>query len=143
MSGVPRQVREVLPHREPFLFLDQVTEVSEDRLLAVREIRADEVQFQGHYPGHPLMPGVLLCEMALQAGAYLMAHRSQGMDGWPVVTRIQNVRFKRQVRPGDQVEVEVRHEETVAGVHWMSGRMRVAGKLVCDLGFAVTSVVEQ
>lgn len=137
-------VFEVLPHREPFSFLDEVGEVGEGRLVGHRVVRAEEPQFRGHYPGRPLMPGVLLCEMALQAGAYLMARRADvEWAGFPVVTRIKNVRFKRQVVPGDRVDVEVTHDESVSGVHWMTGRLRVNGKLVCDMSFAVTLVKEE
>lgn len=142
MTPIP--VTDALPHRPPFLFLDEVVELEEGRLVARRRLDPDEDFFRGHYPGRPMTPGVLLCEMALQAGAYLMAHRagSQGLTGLPVVTRIQNVRFKRPVAPGDVVDIEVSHSETMASVHWMAARLRVGGRMACDLSFAVTLVEE-
>ena len=133
-------VKEVIPHREPFLFVDEVVEITESAITARRLVRADEPHFQGHYPGKPIMPGVLLCETVLQAGAYLMAKRlgeNASMKGAPVVTRMNKVKFKRMVQPGDLIEINARHLKTTMGAHSMTGTIRVAGKLACSLEFIV------
>ena len=67
------KVKQIIPHREPFLFVDRIVEQAEARIVTEREVRADEPQFQGHYPGSPLMPGVLLCEACFQTGAMLLS----------------------------------------------------------------------
>lgn len=138
-----RTVKEVLPHREPFLFLDEVVELTETTVVARRVVKAEEPHFAGHYPGKPIMPGVLLCETVLQAGAYLVAIRmgiDANMRGAPVVTRLNNVKFKRMVKPGDELEIRAEHQRTMLGAHMMSGSIKCQGKTVCTLDFAVKLV---
>lgn len=138
-----RPVKEVLPHREPFLFLDEVTALSSTAVTALREVRADEPHFQGHYPHQPIMPGVLLCEAVLQAGAYWAACQGGGAPGGtPVVGRMNNVKFKRMVSPGDLLTITAESVETVAGAHIMKGKVRRDGLLICALEFTVLSVAE-
>lgn len=134
-----------LPHREPFLFLDEIVSITDRAVVARRVVRAEEPQFRGHYPGRPLMPGVLLCETVLQAGAYLMACKTNldaNMQGAPVVTRMNKVRFKRMVKPGDQLEISAEHVQSKLGAHYLQGRIHSDGKLVCDLEFAVMLVAD-
>lgn len=136
-----RPAAELIPHRPPVLFLDEVLEHTPDKLSARRVVRADEPQFAGHYPGRPIMPGVLLCEAALQAGCALMVLRApagQGLGGEPVVTRMNEVKFKRMVKPGDTLEVAVEMLEEKMGVSFMRGTVKVEGKLAASLEFAVT-----
>lgn len=137
-------VEALLPHRPPFLFLDELLELSESGVRARRTVRGDEPQFLGHYPGRPIMPGVLLCEAVLQAGCCLMAHRSgAGMPkGDPVVTRMGEVKFKRMVVPGDVLEISAEHVETKLGAHFMKGQVRVGGKIAASLEFAVSIVAK-
>lgn len=135
-----RPIEESLPHRPPFLFLDEIVEVTEEKVHARRTIRADEPQFAGHYPGEPVMPGVLLCEAVLQAGCYLMAHKlgaSATEGGIPVVARMNDVKFKRIVRPGDVIDIHAEHERSMQGAHFLKGKVEVDGKLVASLSFAV------
>jgi len=136
-------IEAMLPHRPPFLFVDEVVELSEDRVVARRTVRADEPHFAGHYPGRPVMPGVLLCEAILQAGCCLMV--SKGADGAtlpedgsvPVVARIREAKFKRMVKPGDVLDLIAKHERTVRGAHFLSGEARVGGQLAATLSFVV------
>lgn len=140
-----KTVKEVLPHREPFLFLDEVVDMGEASIVARRTVRADEPQFEGHYPGKPIMPGVLLCETVLQAGAYFMASKmglGSDMEGAPVVSRMNNVKFKRMVKPGDELEIRAEHKRSMMGAHMMSGSIRCEGKVVCTLDFTVMLVDE-
>ncbi len=132
-------VRDFIPHREPFLFVDEVIERDETKLWARRTVRADEPQFRGHYPGNPIMPGVLLCEAVLQAGCLLIQMNNGGetFEGTPVVTRMSDVKFKRMVKPGDVIDLKVEHERTLRGAHFMKGRVILEGKLAASLGFCV------
>ncbi|MGF1510973.1 MAG: 3-hydroxyacyl-ACP dehydratase FabZ family protein [Myxococcota bacterium] len=141
MTERPEPPSGLIPHRPPFLFIDEVVHVDESRVVATRRLRPDEPQFSGHYPDFPVMPGVLLCEAVLQAGAYLVAATTTGermASGVPVVTRLEHARFKRPARPGDVLEIEVERVESVASVEWMQGAIRIDGKLALSLRFAVT-----
>ena len=125
-----RPVKEVLPHRPPFLFLDEIVEMTDERIRARRTARAEEPHFEGHYPGRPIMPGVLLCETVLQAGAYLMAVKmglDQHMEGAPVVSRMNKVRFKRMIKPGDVLEISAKHQRSKMGAHMLDGEIRCGG----------------
>ena len=141
-----KPVKEVIPHREPFLFLDEVLDLTETKIVGKRLVRGDEPQFLGHYPGQPVMPGVLLCEAVLQAGAYLIATNIGyvvGQAGVPVVSRLNNVKFKRMVKPGDVLELTAQHERTMMGAHVMKGSVKVDGKVACTLDFIVMLAEEQ
>lgn len=143
---VIKPVRDVLPHREPFLFLDEVVELTDTTVAARRTVRPEEPQFEGHYPGQPIMPGVLLCETVLQAGAYLMAVKmgeTASMKGAPVVTRMNKVKFRRMVKPGDQLEIFAEHKRSMMGAHMLTGGIKCQGKPVCSLEFTVMLVVEE
>lgn len=127
-----------IPHREPFLFVDKIVEISDDRIVTTKYIAPDFDVFRGHYPGQPVMPGVLLCECCFQAGALLMANIIGGYDdtvGVPVVTRIKDARFKRMVLPGDMLQVEVTLDNTFDRAYFLTGRASVEGKLALRVEF--------
>ncbi len=91
-----------------FLLLDEIVEQTENRIVCRKRFTGDEFWYAGHYPEFPLTPGVLLCEAAMQAGAVLLAKLvADDPDRVPVVTRMNNVKFKAMVRPGDTIELEV------------------------------------
>lgn len=130
------EVLAAIPHREPFLMIDEVVEQSESRIVCKRRFRPDEWFYQGHYPKFPITPGVLLCECCLQAGAILLSKHSVG-DGIPVATRMGDVKFKRMVRPGDEVFIEVVLNERLADAFYLTGKATCDGKLAARLDFAV------
>jgi len=128
-----------IPHREPFLFVDEIVEVSDTRIITRKLADPEAEFFRGHYPGDPVMPGVLLCECCFQAGALLMTHRMQGadsIDGMPVVTRIKDARFKRMVRPKDMLTIEVSLDDELDHAYYMTGRVSVLDKPVVRVSFA-------
>jgi 3-hydroxyacyl-[acyl-carrier-protein] dehydratase len=104
------EIEALLPHRYPFQFVDRVLEfVDGERIVAIKNVSFADPYFRGHFPGNPLMPGVLICEALTQAGA-LLAMRSS--DGVPkgrgvVLSGLDQVRFRRPVVPGDQLRLEV------------------------------------
>jgi 3-hydroxyacyl-[acyl-carrier-protein] dehydratase len=134
-------IKDILPHREPFLFIDEIVDITDKTIIAKSNVRGEDPHFRGHYPGKPIMPGVLLCETVLQAGAYLMASKLaldvHNAKGVPVVSRINNVKFKKMVKPGDVLEVHAELERSMMGAHMMKGSIRLDGKVVLTLDFAV------
>lgn len=130
-------ILESIPHRGPMLLIDEVTECSAEGIVCRKRFREDEFFVQGHYPDFPLVPGVILCECAAQASALLIANRparpENGVDQVPVLTRLNNVRFKNMVRPGDEIEITVQLRETVGGAWFLDGRIRNSGKLAASL----------
>ena len=127
-----------IPHRPPMLLLDEIVERSDERIVCKKTFRADEFFFQGHYPDYPLVPGVILVEAAMQAGAVLVSHVP--LDGGvPVATRINDVKFKKMIRPGDTVLLEVTLNERVSTAFYMSAKVTCEGKTAATFTFAVTA----
>ena len=128
-----------IPHREPFLWLDRVLELSMDSICAEKNFPADLSLFAGHYPDYPLVPGVILCEAVFQAGALLIGEllgEEETIHEVPVLTRILGAKFKRKVRPGDTVEIRAALKEYVGSAWFLKGSVRVAGKVAVQVEFA-------
>ncbi|MDD2714686.1 MAG: 3-hydroxyacyl-ACP dehydratase FabZ [Candidatus Wallbacteria bacterium] len=135
---------DILPHRPPFLFIDEIVSATDTFILAKRKIRADEFFFQGHYPGNPVLPGVLLCEAMFQAGAALLALKLPEMpEGIPAVTRVNNVKFKKLVRPGDELQIEAQFLEKIANAYLFKGKIRVGETIAAACDFTCTVVDEK
>ena len=131
-----------IPHRPPFLFLDEVVSLTEQGLTARRTVRAEEPQFEGHYPGNPIMPGVLLCEAVFQAAAVYLVKRmeltGETAEGkTPILARIGDARFKQRVVPGDVLTIEVSFKETLAKFHFLTGKVLKDGKPALTIEFAL------
>ena len=131
-----------IPHRPPFLFIDEILEVRPDGVVCQRTIRKEEPQFQGHYPGNPIMPGVLLCEACFQAGAIYLARQMEASgtslkEVTPVLARICDARFKQMVKPGDALTIDVAMKETVSKFHFMKGKVLKSGKPALVIEFAL------
>ncbi|MBB03266.1 MAG: 3-hydroxyacyl-ACP dehydratase FabZ family protein [Rubinisphaera brasiliensis] len=134
------QIKKYIPHREPFLWIDEVLDLDENSIHATKYINPDLDVFQGHYPDFPLLPGVLQCEMALQASAILIArqHELEG-EKVPVATRMNNVKFKHMVRPGDTANIYVEITERLGDAFYMTGKIVVDGRVTTRLDFAATA----
>jgi 3-hydroxyacyl-[acyl-carrier-protein] dehydratase len=134
---------ETIPHRPPFLFVDRVVASTDECIQTQKDVQPEEPFFAGHYPGRPIMPGVLILESVFQSGAILMGQRQQDLgDRIPVVTRVNQVKFKHAVLPGDVMEIEVKLKEWVEPACFLSGRVQVKGKTVVTVDFAVMLVEE-
>ena len=131
-------ILDLIPQRPPFLFVDKVVDRTENSIKTTLKVTGQEDFFKGHFPGNPIMPGVLLQEALFQSGAALMAGRAGG--GLGVVTRVQNAKFKNMVRPGDELHMEVELTESISNAHYMKGTTKVAGKTVLVIEFTVASV---
>lgn len=140
-------IYKTIPHRPPFLFIDEIVELSAERVVATRLIRADEPQFEGHYPGNPIMPGVLLCESTFQAGAVLLVNRMKDEGGsaeglTPVLTRISDAKFKQMVKPGDLIQIEVTYKESLGKFHFLNAIIRKENKVALTIGFSLALIEE-
>ena len=132
-------IKQAIPHREPFLLLDEIVEQDERRIECRKTFTGSEWWYAGHYPEFAITPGVLLCEAAMQAGAVLLAAHVRSDDGKvPVATRANNVQFKRMVRPGETITIEAELTDELSGAYFMTGRITVDGKLAARLEFACT-----
>ena len=132
------EIEALIPHRPPMLLVDQVVQRDQQTIVCRKTFRPDEYFFQGHYPDFPLVPGVILCEAAMQAGAILLAAWMEEGRGVPVATRMNDVRFKRMVRPGETIEMQVRLNERLADAFFMTATIRCEGKLAVRFDFACT-----
>ena len=139
-------VLDLIPHRPPFLFVDEIVSETADGLVAKRAWRADEDFYRGHYPGAPITPGVLLCEAVFQTGALFMARQAQtagakpgeGAGGVPLLAKISDVRFRSPIYPGDTIVIEVKRKEVLAGFSMMHGSVKKAdGMRVMTVDFSV------
>ena len=129
-----------IPHRPPFLWVDRIIRLGADSIETEKEIPRDLDIFDGHYPGRPMMPGVLLCEAVFQSGALLLSGLLEGEESRtervPILTRILGARFKRQVLPGDRIEITVKLKEKVGPAWFMKGRVEVNGRVAVQVEFA-------
>ncbi len=96
-------IKKILPHRYPFLFVDRVLTIEEKKITAVKSVTGNEAFFNGHFPGYPLMPGVIIVEAMAQVGGILLLSKPEYKDRLAVFAGIDGVRFRRQVVPGDQL----------------------------------------
>tara|TARA_B100000029_G_scaffold419238_2_gene424669 strand:+ start:4481 stop:4939 length:459 start_codon:yes stop_codon:yes gene_type:complete len=133
-------IEALIPHRDPFLWIDEVIELDATRILARKQVAEDLAVFSGHYPEFPVLPGVLLCEAAFQAGAVLIASAGNIPPGRvPVVTRQNETRFRRMVRPGDVLTIETTLDETLGAAWFLTGKVSVEDQVAVRLQFACTA----
>ena len=139
-TPIPQEILDAIPHRPPFLLVDRLVERSETRLVAEKTFTGSEEFFAGHYPEFPLVPGVLLCEAAMQCGAILLSRQMAEAPGkMPVATRMNEVKFKRMVRPGETIRMEVELTERLSDAFFLKAKVTVDGKVAVRFEFACTA----
>lgn len=139
------RIEELIPHREPFLLVDQVVEFDKENRSIITEkiFTANMGVFKGHYPGNPIVPGVFLSEAIFQSGAILMALLNQDLDAnnlVPVLTRIGGAKFKRFAGPDDTVTIKVTVVETISSATIFKGKLYIDDKIAVQIDFTCAMI---
>lgn len=135
-----------IPHRSPFLFVDEIVEIKQESAQASLLISPEMSFFEGHYPGNPIMPGVLLCEAVFQTGAIFLSEYMSKENALtrtevtPVLSRIRDARFKRIVKPGDKVTLSVFLVDTIGQFFNLRGEVHKDDKVAMTISFALALV---
>lgn len=136
-------ISRVIPHRPPFLFVDRALQLDDKRIVAEKHLSPDLDFFKGHYPGFQLMPGVLTLEAIFQAGAILIGSRilaGEDIQGVPALTRIRDAKFRRMIRPGDTLRLEVTLTERAGPAFLMKGSASTGGEVAVNVIFTCALV---
>ncbi|WP_409252228.1 3-hydroxyacyl-ACP dehydratase FabZ [Bacillus salacetis] len=127
------QIKEIIPHRYPFLLVDKIIEVEEGKkAVGIKNVTANEEFFNGHFPDYPVMPGVLIVEALAQVGAVAMLKKEENRGRLAFFTGIDNCRFKRQVKPGDQLRLEVEMVRFRGAIGKGKAVATVDGEVACE-----------
>ncbi len=137
MPNVPMNIQEIekcLPHRYPMLLVDRITEIEPmTRCVGIKNVTMNEWFFTGHYPGMPIMPGVLILESMAQTGAFMLLYDGGYADRVPVIGSFENVKFRRKVVPGDQLVSTITLLKFKSGVGRIAGQATVDGELAASM----------
>ena len=141
---VDANVLNAIPHREPFLFVDRIIELTDEKIIAERLLQQEEFFFKGHYPQMPIMPGVLMCEAIFQTAGVFMSKNLLNeveVEGKvPVLTRIESAKFKRMAFPGDKLELEAQFVQKLKDFYFFKGCAKKDGQLLVSIEFILGMV---
>jgi 3-hydroxyacyl-[acyl-carrier-protein] dehydratase len=140
------QIMELIPHRYPFLLIEKLVEiVPHESAVGIKNVSINEPYFQGHFPGRPIMPGVLIIEAMAQTAACVVVHSLGGVSKSPKLVyfmSVENARFRKPVTPGDQLRIHVKRERNRANVWRFSGEARVGDQLMAEATYTAMIVNE-
>jgi 3-hydroxyacyl-[acyl-carrier-protein] dehydratase len=126
-------IRDILPHRYPFLLVDRIEEMEEDRIVGIKNVTANEPFFVGHFPDYPVMPGVLITEaMAQVAGVLVLSSIPDRKSKLVLLAGVDGAKFRKPVRPGDQLRIEMKVIKRKASLAKMAGTATVDGIVVAE-----------
>lgn len=128
------ELKKIIPHRNSMLLIDEATKIADDTSVGKKKIIGDEWFLDGHFPGNPIVPGVILCEMMAQTSAVIIAEKSAVST--PYFTSIKNARFKEMVRPGDTFEIECKLTRNRSMFYFIEGKGSVNGNLCVTAEFS-------
>lgn len=133
------EIKEILPHRYPFLLVDKVEEITESKVVAYKNVTINEPFFQGHFPDYPVMPGVLILEALAQMGAICILSKEEFKGKIGFLVGADKVRWKQQVMPGDRLDLEIEITKLRGSIGVGTGYASVDGKVVCqgEIMFAI------
>lgn len=128
------QIQKIIPHRYPFLLVDRIDEISEDftEIVGKKCVTANEMQYLGHFPQKHVMPGVLIVEALAQTGCVLLLSKEENKGKIGYFAGMNKIRFKRQVIPGDVLDLHVKLTNQKAGIYFAKVTAYVEGKVACD-----------
>ncbi|EON70283.1 3-hydroxyacyl-ACP dehydratase FabZ [Lysinibacillus sphaericus] len=128
-----QKIKDVILHRYPFLLVDRILELEEGkRAIGIKNVTINEEFFKGHFPNYPIMPGVLIVEALAQVSAIIMSTKEGNQGRLGLLAGIDNCRFKKQVKPGDQLRLEVEITRLKGPIGKGKGMATVDGELVCE-----------
>ena len=138
-------IQKILPHRYPFLLVDRLVEVTEKRVVGIKNVTINEPFFQGHFPGHPIMPGVLIIEAMAQVGGVGALNLKENLGKLAYFLSIDNARFRKPVQPGDVLRIEVELLKTKMNIMKIHAVAKVDGEITteADLMFAFVNPPEE
>lgn len=135
-ASAVEEVKKRIPQREPFLFVDEILEQVENKIITSYYVRGDEDFFQGHFPSKPILPGVIIQEALFQSGSLLMSFLIEGLDGKiGVVTRVSNAKFRQIVSPGQKMVMHVEHTENLSNAYFFKSKAMIDNRTVAAVDF--------
>ncbi|MFQ6723611.1 MAG: 3-hydroxyacyl-ACP dehydratase FabZ [Opitutales bacterium] len=141
---VDANVLNAIPHREPFLFVDRIVELTDEKIVTERVLKKEELFFKGHYPQMPIMPGVLMCEAIFQTAGVFMSKKllnEAEVEGKvPVLTRIESAKFKKMAFPGDVLQLEAQFVQKLKDFYFFKGCAKKDGQLLVSIEFILGMV---
>lgn len=135
------EIKKILPHRYPFLLIDRITKIEGNKkIVGIKNVTANESFFQGHFPDYPIMPGVLIVEAMAQVGGILLLRKKENRGKTPFFAKMDNVKLRRPVRPGDQLVIEVKVIKAKSRVGRIMAKASVNREIVCEA--ELTSIIQ-
>jgi 3-hydroxyacyl-[acyl-carrier-protein] dehydratase len=135
-----QEIQKILPHRYPFLLVDRIDELEPGvRAVGIKNVTVNEAVFQGHFPGQPIFPGVLIVEALAQVGGIILLSQPQFKGRLGFLAAIENFRFRKPVLPGDTIKLEFRITRLHRSIAWGEGKAEVNGNVIAEgqLTFAI------
>ncbi len=137
------EIKKILPHREPMLLVDEAYLNEDGTATGYYHVKGDEFFLQGHFPGNPIVPGVIQCEMMAQSACILFADKMTQKDILPVYTGLDKVRFRNMVKPGDTIRIDTKVIRECHPMYMLHGELSVKGKKCMSGDFSFALVVKE